>query len=65
LLRAILPLRSLFLLVGLEIKREFVNGRLVTWQQRRLQFLAALGGMVAPALVFLAVTAGSRDLAQG
>lgn len=54
-----------FLLVGLEIKREFVDGRLVTWQQRRLPFLAALGGMAAPALVFLAVTAGSRDLAQG
>ena len=54
-----------FLLVGLEIKREFVDGRLVTWQQRRLPFIAALGGMALPALVFLAVTAGSRDLAQG
>lgn len=54
-----------FLLVGLEIKREFVDGRLVTWQQRRLPFIAALGGMAAPALVFLAFTAGSPDLAQG
>lgn len=54
-----------FLLVGLEIKREFVDGRLVTWQQRRLPFIAALGGMAVPAAVFLAVTAGSRDLAQG
>lgn len=54
-----------FLLVGLEIKREFVDGRLVTWQQRRLPFLAALGGMVAPALVFLTVIEGSRQLAQG
>lgn len=54
-----------FLLVGLEIKREFVDGRLVTWQQRRLPFIAALGGMAIPAVVFLAVTAGSRDLAQG
>ncbi|MFC0589536.1 Na+/H+ antiporter NhaA [Novosphingobium aquiterrae] len=54
-----------FLLVGLEIKREFVDGRLVTWHQRRLPFIAALGGMAAPALVFLAVTSGSRNLAQG
>lgn len=54
-----------FLLVGLEIKREFVDGRLVTWQQRRLPFIAALGGMAAPALVFLAFTAKSPDLAQG
>lgn len=54
-----------FLLVGLEIKREFVDGRLVTWHQRRLPFIAALGGMAVPAAAFLAVTAGSRDLAQG
>lgn len=54
-----------FLLVGLEIKREFVDGRLVTWQQRRLPFLAALGGMIMPALVFLTVTSGSPRLSQG
>lgn len=54
-----------FLLVGLEIKREFVDGRLVTWQQRRLPFIAALGGMAAPALVFLAITAKSPGLSQG
>ena len=54
-----------FLLVGLEIKREFVDGRLMTWQQRRLPFIAALGGMAAPALVFLAFTRGSSELSQG
>ncbi|HQV02852.1 MULTISPECIES: Na+/H+ antiporter NhaA [unclassified Novosphingobium] len=54
-----------FLLVGLEIKREFVDGRLVTWQQRRLPFIAALGGMAAPALVFLAFTASAPALARG
>jgi NhaA family Na+:H+ antiporter len=54
-----------FLLVGLEIKREFVDGRLITWQQRRLPFIAALGGMAVPAAVFLAFTAGSSNLAQG
>jgi NhaA family Na+:H+ antiporter len=54
-----------FLLVGLEIKREFVDGGLMTWRQRRLPFIAALGGMAAPALVFLAVTAGTPALAKG
>ena len=54
-----------FLLVGLEIKREFVDGRLVTWQQRRLPFIAALGGMAVPALVFLAIAGSSPGLARG
>ena len=54
-----------FLLVGLEIKREFVDGRLVTWDQRRLPFIAAVGGMVAPALVYLAVTNSSPGVANG
>lgn len=53
-----------FLLVGLEIKREFVDGRLMTWQQRRLPFVAALGGMAVPALVYLAI-AREPGLAQG
>lgn len=54
-----------FLLVGLEIKREFVDGRLVTWQQRRLPFMAAMGGMLLPAIVFLSVVGGKPDLAKG
>ena len=54
-----------FLLVGLEIKRELVDGRLVSWQQRRLPFIAALGGMAVPAAVFLAATAGHHELARG
>lgn len=44
-----------FLFVGLEIKRELVDGRLSTWDQRRLPVLAAIAGMAAPALVYLAV----------
>lgn len=47
-----------FLLVGLEIKREFVDGRLSTWEHRRLPVVAAAAGMVAPALVYLAITGG-------
>ena len=44
-----------FLLVGLEIKREFIDGRLATWERRRMPFIAAIAGMAAPAIVFLAV----------
>ncbi|MEA1014431.1 Na+/H+ antiporter NhaA [Sphingosinicella sp. LY1275] len=54
-----------FLLVGLEIKREFVDGRLATWEQRRLPFIAAASGMAFPALIYLAVTAGSPGLSRG
>jgi NhaA family Na+:H+ antiporter len=43
-----------FVLVGLEIKRELLDGQLVTWPHRVLPGIAALGGMVAPALVYLA-----------
>ncbi|PZQ61923.1 MAG: Na+/H+ antiporter NhaA [Sphingomonas taxi] len=48
-----------FLLVGLEIKRELVDGQLAAWDRRRLPFIAAACGMVAPAATFLLVT---RDL---
>jgi len=54
-----------FLLVGLEIKRELVDGRLATWEQRRLPALPALMGMAVPALIYLAVSRGEPDLAGG
>jgi NhaA family Na+:H+ antiporter len=44
-----------FLLVGLEIKRELLAGELDSWPRRALPLVAALGGMVAPALIFLAI----------
>src|SRR5918997_6501732 len=48
-----------FLLVGLEIKREMLDGQLSTWPRRALPGIAALGGMVVPAAVYLACNAGS------
>jgi NhaA family Na+:H+ antiporter len=54
-----------FLLVGLEIKREFVDGRLASWDRRRLPMIAAAAGMAVPALFYLFVTDGEPGLAQG
>jgi Na+:H+ antiporter, NhaA family len=54
-----------FLLVGLEIKREFVDGHLSSWADRRLPFIAAAAGMVVPAFVYLAVAGGAPALMRG
>lgn len=54
-----------FLLVGLGIKREFVDGRLTTWADRRLSIIAAAAGMIVPAIVHLVVAGGSPELARG
>lgn len=47
-----------FLLVGLEIKAEVVEGQLSSWSQRTLPVIAAASGMVVPAIVYLAVAGG-------
>ena len=44
-----------FFVVGLEIKREIVSGELSKKGALALPFVAALGGMIAPALIYLAI----------
>jgi Na+:H+ antiporter, NhaA family len=54
-----------FLLVGLEIKREVLDGQLSTWPRRALPGVAALGGMAAPALIYVAINSGSPETLRG
>ncbi len=54
-----------FLLVGLEIKREVFVGELSSRSKAALPVLAAVGGMAAPALVFLAINQGSPENLRG
>ncbi|MGN6468630.1 MAG: Na+/H+ antiporter NhaA [Rhizobiaceae bacterium] len=54
-----------FLLVGLEIKREALDGQLSTWPRRVLPGLAAAGGMVVPARIYLARNARDAATVRG
>ncbi|MDQ8154041.1 MAG: Na+/H+ antiporter NhaA [Gemmatimonadota bacterium] len=48
-----------FLYIGLELERELYSGELSDLRQAALPIVAAVGGMVVPALVHLAVNAGT------
>lgn len=54
-----------FLLVGLEIKREIVEGELSTWKSRALPGVAAAGGMLMPALIFAFINRNDAEQLQG
>ncbi len=47
-----------FFVVGLEIKRELTRGELAGFRKAMLPVTAAVGGMVVPALIYIALNAG-------
>lgn len=54
-----------FLLVGLEVKREWYEGRLATPEARRLPMIAATAGMAVPALIYVGTTGFDGSLLRG
>ncbi|MEL6371827.1 MAG: Na+/H+ antiporter NhaA [Pseudomonadota bacterium] len=54
-----------FFLIGLEVKREILEGELSSWESAALPVFAAIGGMAAPALIFLAVVSPDNEAMRG
>ncbi len=54
-----------FLLIGLEVKREFLEGQLSTPAQFALPGIAALGGMVVPAGFYIYINLGDETAMRG
>jgi Na+:H+ antiporter, NhaA family len=52
-----------FFVVSLEIKRELVEGELSGLRRATLPIIAALGGMIVPALIYVALNAGGKSIA--
>jgi len=51
-----------FFVVGLEIKRELVVGELNEWRKASLPAIAALGGMIVPALIYVGINLGGDNV---
>ncbi|OEE42459.1 Na+/H+ antiporter NhaA [Vibrio anguillarum] len=54
-----------FLLIGLEVKRELLEGALKSKETAIFPAIAAVGGMLAPALIYVLFTVGDAQAIQG
>ncbi len=54
-----------FLVVGMEIRRELHNGALASLRQASLPLIAAIGGVVVPALIYVALVGSDKTLLNG
>ncbi len=54
-----------FFLVGLEVKREVLQGELSTVRKAMLPVFAAAGGVIAPALIYTAINSGDPEAIRG
>ncbi|MDF2152396.1 Na+/H+ antiporter NhaA [Vibrio sp. CAU 1672] len=54
-----------FLLIGLEVKRELLEGALKSKETAIFPAIAAVGGMLAPALIYVAFNAGDAEAISG
>ncbi|MGR5067360.1 MULTISPECIES: Na+/H+ antiporter NhaA [Vibrio] len=54
-----------FMLIGLEVKRELLEGALKSKETAIFPAIAAVGGMLAPALVYVAFNAGDPEAISG
>ncbi len=54
-----------FLLVGLEIKRELLEGELASFSQALLPAIGAVGGMIVPAAIYASLNSDSGDAIHG
>ena len=54
-----------FVLVGMEVKREMLEGSLSSYQQAIFPAIAAIGGMVVPALIYFIVAKGTPEIYSG
>ena len=54
-----------FLLIGLEIKRELVQGHLSTREQFSLPAVAAIGGITIPAIIYISLNFGNEVTTNG
>lgn len=54
-----------FLLIGLEVKREFLDGELSSWDQLVLPAVAGLGGFIVPAAIYVGINWNSPQTLEG